>query len=66
MMYYTSSTNYITKYERYLTSDLRGLAFTKWSGTDERTEKPQYYIPLCYRRQGIKNISTSYIARCSF
>ena len=37
-------TNYPTKYESYQTSDFRQVALTKWSGTDEQTEK--LYAPI--------------------
>jgi len=30
-------TNHPTKYKNYRTNDLSGVAFTKWSGTDELT-----------------------------
>ena len=52
MINYTSVTNHPTKYERYWTNDLRGIAFTKWS----RTHKPKNYMPpYCHCMQGQKN-----------
>ena len=42
-------TNRSIKYESYQTNDLRGVVYIKWSGKDERTDKPKNYT------QGIKS-----------
>jgi len=40
--------NHTTKYEGNQTNDSRGVAFTKWSGTDEQTNLKCYMLPTVW------------------